>query len=197
MEELLAPERTFGHSVRRWLPALLTALLGALIWAFVPPTASPPAEDLSRELDDTIRRMLLAGRQGDVQTYLSSFADPLRSVLATRLNAADAETARRRLRAQYAALKSFVASEWRRTGENEATVLVEHIYADSSERVLFTLRRSGGRWYIVQAETLQRFAPQIPYGTPVFDPPPDAASDATSSASPSSAPPQPRRVPTQ
>ncbi|NOX56586.1 MAG: hypothetical protein GXP27_19510 [Planctomycetes bacterium] len=132
-----------------------------------PPASSPLSDE--DQMDDCITQMLQAAQQGDVQRYLDCFAGDLRAKLAARLEKGNPEAAAAELRSGQAELKSYVTTDWRRVSEDEATLILERVYKDYNERHRVRLRRKRGAWKIVELTPLESFAPEIPYGTPVFE----------------------------
>ena len=52
---------------------------------------------------------------------------------------------------------------------------VDIVFADRNECQRMLLRQRGGGWVITSIETARTVAPSIPYGTPVFEEPPQPA----------------------
>ena len=131
-----------------------------------PPASSPLSDE--DQMDGCITQMLQAAQRGDVQRYLDCFAGDLRDKLAARLKKGNPEAAAAELRSGQAALKSYVTTDWQRVSNDEATLILERVYKNYNERHRVKLRRTRGAWKIVELTPLESFAPEIPYGTPVF-----------------------------
>ena len=141
-----------------------------------PSVQTPPRPE--DQLDRCITQMLQAAQNGDVKDYLECFAGDLRAKLASRLERAAPEVAAAELRSGYADLKSYVTTDWQRLSDDEATLTLERVYKDYNERHRVRLRWSRTGWKIVELTPLESFAPEIPYGTPVFQLP-EAGGEST------------------
>lgn len=121
--------------------------------------------------ESTLTTMIEQARSGDTDAYLRCFAGDLAQRMKSRLQSDSSGRARVELRQREAGLKSHVTADWENLGPDESACTLERVYADYNERHRVRLRRLGAEWKIVELEPIQRFAPRIPYGTPV-----DAAS---------------------
>lgn len=148
--------------------------------------ASAPKADDPNEVVST---MVAAEREGDVETWFGCFAGELRDQLETRLSAGSREQAAGELRHGAARLTGVVTTDSTQLAADRVRVVLERVYTDSNERQELELQRIGGRWRIVRQAVLDRFAPEIPYGTPVFRLP---ESDATPATAPAAAPTSPQ-----
>lgn len=148
--------------------------------------ASAPNAD---DPNEVVRTMVAAERAGDVETWLGCFAGELRDQLEARLAAGSREQAAGELRHGAARLTGVVTTDSTQLAADRVRVVLERVYTDSNERQELELQRTGGRWQIVRQTVLDRFAPEIPYGTPVFRLP---ESDATPTAAPATAPTSPQ-----
>lgn len=159
-----------------------------------PPTSSPVRDE--DQMDRCITQMLQAAQDGDVRRYLDCFTDELLAKLAARLEKGNAEAAAAELRSGQAELKSYVTTDWQRVSDDEATLILERVYTNYNERHRVRLRRSRAGWKIAEMTPLESYAPEIPYGTPVFQLPevgpgekePEGANPPTSSPAKPTAP---------
>jgi len=154
----------------------VTVVVGTAI--FVRNNKTPTQAD-DNQLDQCIATMLEAARAGDVQQYLECFTGNLHDTLATRLQKASKKRSAAELRSSETDLKSYVTTDWQRVSDNEATVVLERIYPTFNKRHQVRLRRGGRTWKIVELVPVETYAPAIPYGTPVFQPPSQDSGETT------------------
>jgi len=153
------------------LGVVAVVLVGVLVAVRRRPVGQQAAGP-EEQLDACVSRMMQAAQAGDVATYLSCFGGELRRKLQARLEREGREQAAAELRASQADLKSYVTMDWNRLSDSEATLTLERVYSDHNEKHRLRLQRSGRAWTIVEMTPLESYAPEIPYGTPVFVPPP-------------------------
>jgi len=123
-----------------------------------------------------IAKMLTAAGRGDAATYLDCFQGALRETLARRLESISKKTAATELRNSEQDLKNYVTTDSELTADDEITLVLERTYSDFKKRHRVKLLRSAGDWKIVELTPLDRSAPRISYGTPVFTPVEDSGS---------------------
>ena len=162
-----------GSTQRPRGPAVLIAVLltGALAAALrlsnpgsAPVTGSDAANPAER-----VAAMIAAEKAGDVAAYVACFDGPLRDTIQARMAQGSTAQHAEALRQGAADLTGHALTR-RRTGEDSAGFILERIYRTYNERQRIELARSGGRWSIVTLRPLERYAPEIPYGTPVAPP---------------------------
>ena len=112
-----------------------------------------------------IQRWLEAAQAGDAKTYLNCFAGRMHDRLASGFNSRSVDDSNARLKSGTADLKSYVTTDTKRLSETEATLLLERIYGDRNDKERVRLKRFGNQWKIVEMTPVDRFAPEIPYGT--------------------------------
>ena len=139
------------------------------------PAITPAAE--GSVLEQVITKMLTAAQSGNIEAYLDCFQGELRETLARRLDAIPQKTAATELRNTEKDLKNFVTTDTRTPADDEMILVLERSYSDFRKRHRVRLKRSNGNWAIVELTPLDRYAPKIPYGTPVFTPVEDSGSD--------------------
>ncbi|MGH7129512.1 MAG: hypothetical protein ACREJB_15690 [Planctomycetaceae bacterium] len=128
--------------------------------ADAPPAGTP---------ETAVAALVEAQRRGDVVGYLDRLTGRLRDEMtARRETESDAELAAG-LRGRLSGLKGRVTSDVDQTGDR-ATLTLELIFADRNERERVELVREDGEWKITARDPLDRFEPEIPYGTPVAAP---------------------------
>ena len=159
-------------SHRRLLLVAVSVLPIVVLLAF---NASDPATESSTSevtvqtvVDRRIAEMLEAAQSGDVSGYLKCFDGTLHETLARRLQEKNLAAASTELKAAESDLRSFVISDWTEPKPDEVMLVLERIYSGFNKRHRVRLRRFDTTWKIVQLSELDRQAPDIPYGTPVF-----------------------------
>lgn len=159
--------------MRKWATA--AAVVGLVVVALImardttPNGKSQSEKDTSDEDQFTpeqcIQRWLEAAQAGDAETYLSCFAGKMRDRLGSGFNSRSPEDSRARLKSGTADLRSYVTTDTKHISDTEATLLLERIYWDRNDRERVRLKRFGDEWKIVEMTPVDRFAPEIPYGT--------------------------------
>ena len=158
----------------RRLLAVVVALAVVTAVAVFVPSEKPVSESVDSKdgLDQCVATMLSSAKDGKVSRYMSCFGGGLRDKLKNRLAKSPPDRAAAELSSGEADLKSYVTTEWKYINGDEATLVLERIYTQFNKRHLVRLRRINGAWKIVELTPLESFAPEIPYGTPVFELPP-------------------------
>ncbi|HJZ94865.1 MAG TPA: hypothetical protein VKE70_00025 [Candidatus Solibacter sp.] len=123
---------------------------------------SPPAA-----AQDAIYAMLDASRAGDIQAYLASYSDKMRSALEQSVRETGPERFSRYLKDSNSAIKGIAVSDPEQLSVREMKVRVEYVYQDRNEAQIFYLEKSGEAWKIVRVDGSERVKTLIPYGTPV------------------------------
>ncbi|MGC8643132.1 MAG: hypothetical protein ACP5XB_25005 [Isosphaeraceae bacterium] len=162
---------------KRLIAGTLTLLLaGLLLWTGRrggPPrptesrgdsTPSPVRDEPATAAEGVLRGTLDAARQGDVETYLSSFGGALRQRLehdvAARGRGAFGDDLRQAARAR----KGHAVYAPEPDGPDAYVITVESVYADRNERQSYRLERSSGNWLITAVATARGRTPSSKYG---------------------------------
>lgn len=111
--------------------------------------------------------MIAAEQSGDVAAYLSCFAGRQREKLGIRMAPRSAERNSQILQSRGAEMTGHVIAAVEYRDRTSATLILERIYRAHIERYQIELKHVGGNWALVDMTPLQRYAPEIPYGTPV------------------------------
>ena len=123
---------------------------------------------------DCLARMFNAAEQGDVPAYLDCFTGPQRERIARELEDQPADAFAAALKDAVRTLKGRAVSGG---GEVEpdarsATLTVDRIYAQHTERQSYHFVRQNDSWRIDSVGTVEKHQPPVAYGTPVFELPP-------------------------
>lgn len=120
-----------------------------------------PNQANSNDPRAVIYEMLTAGKAGDVDRYVASYADPM------------AATLRRTISAQYLRegsdpVRGVALSDPQEVSANEARIEVKFIYQDRTEAQMFYVsKNAGGQWRIARTEDSHHAETLVPYGTPI------------------------------
>lgn len=153
--------------------AATLCLLGAAVYfgrgrpdRLAAPAASPA---------ECVERMFAAAERGDVEAFLDCFTGAERRRLAAELNSQPRESFAAALVESVRPLKGRAVNGPGPSDESaeRATLQIERIYEHHGERQSYGFRRDAGAWRIDSIGAVERFQQAIPYGTPVFDLPPD------------------------
>jgi hypothetical protein len=152
----------------RLIPMLTATVLiaGVLATFWLTRDSSLPSGDPAAAVAD----MLTAEREGELDVWLGSFGGDLHTQLARQVAAVPREQGVAELRRGTATLLGCVTHSVEQIASDRAVVVVERIYRDSNERQRLELQQLDGQWKIVAQTVNERFAPEIPYGTPVVQP---------------------------
>ena len=107
-----------------------------------------------------IYEMINAGQSGDVQRYLSSYAEPMATTLEKTVSA-------QYLREISDPVKGVALSDPQKISDTETSIQVQFIYSDRTEAQTYYLSKGSGSWKITGTEDAQRATTLVPYGTPV------------------------------
>lgn len=146
-----------------------------------PNTASVPRQNVDHAGGagpaDCVSAMVVAEQAGDVDAYLDRLGGPLRETLEAQAATKPKEEIAAQLRGATTGMTGHATSNLKfpQPGPNgtrsSATLVLERIYRDYNERFNVRLERIGGEWKVVNVEPMERYAPEIRYGTPVYVPP--------------------------
>lgn len=162
-----------SHLQRFVISGTTLAVVGLVLaagWMRARETKSGPDEAESTP-ESCVSTMLKAAAAGDADRYMDCFAGNLRQQLEKRLARETRDRFAAELKTAEGELKNYVTSEWRFPADDEATFHLERIYSQFHERHTVRMRRLRTGWKIVELSPLDRFSPEIPYGTPVSSPP--------------------------
>lgn len=161
--------------MKRWATLAATLiLLGAAVYFGRGPSDERAAPAASPA--ECIERMFDAAERGDAAAYLDCFTGAERERLLEELNSAPREKFAATLVESVRPLKGRAVNgpASNLQGAEQAKLEIERIYEHHGERQSYGLRRESVGWRIVSVGAVERFQQAIPYGTPVFDLPPDA-----------------------
>lgn len=150
----------YGAAVILFVPLLLIIALVLRIdrkdAAAAPQVFADPAE--------CVTAFILAEQAGDRDAQLGCFAGPLfdgrQSDSAKTSSTPDGHRPTGKL-------AGFAITELDYAGPNAATLVLERVYRQGSQRDRVRLRKADDGWKIVELTALGQFAQPIPYGTPV------------------------------
>lgn len=149
---------------RRLATALsLAVVAGGLWWTVSRERAGSPAEEEPRE---AVWRMIDASKEGAVDDYLACFTGDLRA----RLEASTAELGEEGFAAyldgRVEELKGVALYDVEQEPDT-ASLTIEYVFAEQSERQRLHLEKTRAGWRIARAEASRREKSLIPYGTPI------------------------------
>ena len=119
--------------------------------------------------EGTVRAFFAAAQDGDAAAYYSLLSGPLRSSFEETQSQADGEAIRDRLRDTVAGLKGIAVSHAADGSDDRATLDVELVFVDRSERQRFVVVRESRGWVIAAIDRAEAEKPAAPYGSPVYD----------------------------
>lgn len=162
--------------MKRWIAGLITAAVIATVLVIAlqrgpSPGSTPAAENPEACID----RMFEAAKQGDVETYLDCFTGSERERLERELADQPKDAFARSLAEAVGSLKGRAVFKGNPVGDSaDKWILpVDRVYVNRMERQTYHLVRESNVWRIHTVETATSFQPDKPYGTPVYEPPPD------------------------
>lgn len=141
---------------------LTLLILGGTLWWAV----SQRQEDSAGDPQDAIWQMVDHAKAGDAAAYLDCFTGDIRTQLERLREEMTPPRFSRYLEENIAALKGVAVFDVERDGER-ASLIVEYLYKDSSEKQQLELAADRGTWRIAAAQTSRRKESLIPYGTSV------------------------------
>jgi len=147
---------------------LVIALAVGLWWRQRDKNSAGTAADnrqTTTSLSKRIAVMFEAAQEGDVERYLSCLTEPMLSRMKSRADAAFSA----KLRRSEEQLQSFsIIQRTLSDDAQQATLVIEKIYPEHQERYSLRLRKTDGEWKIADLRGLNKSAPRIKFGTPVF-----------------------------
>jgi hypothetical protein len=158
---------------RRIIAGALTVVVLALILAVSsrrPPSGSGGAatavNDDSGTPEARLRRFMDDARAGDVDGYLTAYAEPLRSRIAREADEVGRTAFAAALRRASEARKGHALYAPEPDGPDAVRIAVESVYADRNERQVYRLVRDGDGWRIAAVEAARGREPVARFGTP-------------------------------
>jgi hypothetical protein len=156
------------------LPIVLATIGGLIAASRSRPAGSQQAGSQLTLADDSpqscITRLLAAERSGDTNAYLSCFSEEQRTALQTSWRQRPNRQTSAELRYRSAGMVGHAVSDVEFAEPDRATLILERIEKDHTERQRVDLSRRAGRWQIAKLAAADWQRPAIPYGTPVFTP---------------------------
>lgn len=119
--------------------------------------------------EDSIYAMLDAARAGDAQTYLDSFANPVRDQLVQVVKESSEPRFSEYLKSQNTAFQSVAISVADRPSESEVRARVEYVYANRNEVQSLYLRKEASRWKIFKVAGSDQIKTLVPFGGSVSE----------------------------
>jgi hypothetical protein len=147
---------------RRHVATIVTILvLGAvLIFTMRREPPEPP------EPEDLIWTLIEAAQTGDATTYLGCFDGKLRTDLDHTVSELTADGFADYLRSSSDPLTGVAVYDVEVTDGDRASLTVEYVYRDATERQRMQLELVKDDWKIVDLDRSKRAKPLIPYGAP-------------------------------
>jgi hypothetical protein len=131
-----------------------------------PQAAETQGEVIANPAEETVRRLLRSGEDGDVTSYLAAFADPLKARLEREVEGRGREAFAGDLKRAAAARKSHAVFAAEPDGDAAAKVAVETVYPDRNDRQTYRVERTDDGWRIVDVATIRSHQPSAKFGTP-------------------------------
>jgi hypothetical protein len=163
--------------------ATFAATLALLVAAIYLGRSQPdPAAAPAAAPADCLERMFGAAERGDVEAYLACFTGAELRRLSTERDAQPRERFAAALVESVRPLKGrAVSGPSNAPGGDRATLEIERIYEHHGERQSYAFRRETDGWRIDSVGAVERFQQAIPYGTPVYDLPPEVEAPTATS----------------
>jgi hypothetical protein len=139
-----------------------------------PETATPSQDSRWAGAAAAVNELLDAASQGDERTYLGLVSGELRKSLEQTRSEVGPEAFRRELRRSMTGVLGVATMPGQDAPAGLTAVDVELIFADRNERQRMLLEPRGSGWAVASIEAAEMIKPSIPYGTPVFEEPPQA-----------------------
>jgi hypothetical protein len=159
--------------MRRLIASVATiALMGALLWSgarrsapSASTTAPASAAGTTGPAEARVRALLESARDGDIRSYLASFAGPLHDRVAREAGERGELDFAEDLRKAVRARKSHALFAAEPDGDEAAYVTVESVYPDRNERQTFRLELREGSWLVTEVQTIQSHQPKAAFGS--------------------------------
>ena len=115
--------------------------------------AAKDSADVGNRPQEVVAAMIAAAQRGDFQ-YASTSESPASRFM-------------RHVHDQRSELTGHVMSDVAIAADTTASLVLELVYRSENERYKFELKRVRDGWKVVELTPVDRFSPEIPYGTPV------------------------------
>ena len=119
--------------------------------------------------EGAVRAFFAAAQDGDAAAYLSLLSGPMKGSFEETQSQLGGAAFSGKLRDTVAGLKGFAVSRATDTADDRATLDVELVFADRSQRQRFALVRESRGWLIAAIDRAEVEKPAAPYGSPVYD----------------------------
>jgi len=151
--------------------AALIATLALLLTAIYLGRGGAGRREVAGSPTDCLERMFRAAEKGDVPAYLDCFRSPQRERLRREAAAQTTDDFAASLTNAVRTLKGRAVSGPGGAGPDadRATLNVERIYAQHTERQSYHFVRDSEGWRIDAVGAVEKHQPPIPYGTSVFE----------------------------
>jgi hypothetical protein len=138
----------------------IVIVAAVLLWALVGRRPEPP------EPATVIWTMIEAAQAGEVEPYLECFGGELAERLKATATEMSADGFSEYLRSSSDLLTGVAVYDVDKDDGGGASLIVEYVYRDATERQRMQLELARGRWTITELERSRRAKPLIPYGAP-------------------------------
>jgi hypothetical protein len=156
-------------------PAALVILAAVVAIARQPRPGSHSAIPQDDSPETCVARLLAAERQGNFGAYLECFTESQRARLETIWHDRSPREVAAELQERSAGLVGQAVTAVVLAAPDRASLVLERIEKDHTERQFVDLTRDSGRWQIAKLSAGDWQSPTIPYGAPVFTPASDIA----------------------
>ncbi len=129
-------------------------------------SAPTPEDDPLREAEAQLRSLLARAKTGDVEGYLSAFAEPLRSRIEREAKERGLDRFAEDLRESARTRKSHAIFAPQADGAGACRIVVETVYPDRNERQTYRLEQADSGWLVSSIDNVRAHEPIARYGTP-------------------------------
>ena len=157
--------------MKRSMSGLLTvALMSVLAWAGLRPRPTTPTNETTSDAfpspaEARVHALLQSAWEGDIPAYLAAFARPMRERLEREIvdrgSGPFADDLRRAARSR----KSHAVFAAEPEGPDTATVPVETVYPDRTERQSYRLKQTLEGWVVTDLTTIRGHEPAARFGS--------------------------------
>lgn len=143
-----------------------------------PDAAAPPTKPDWSEASRTVNALFQAAGDGDDEAYLALLDGQLRRSLEQTRTDIGVDEFRKNLRRTSAGVKGVAVTPGVADSPGELVLNVEIVFADRNENQKMRLVRKGNGWLIASIDQSEMIKPVVPYGTPVFEEPPQPKAES-------------------
>jgi hypothetical protein len=151
----------------------IVIVAAVLLWALIGRRTEPP------EPNTVIWTMIEAAQAGEVAPYLECFSGELAQRLEATATEMSIEGFSEYLRSSSELLTGVAVYDVEQDDSGGASLTVEYVYRDATERQRMQLELARGRWTITELERSRRAKPLIPYGAPAAPMPEPTEEEST------------------